>query len=130
MSAVEVLAFDIADKVDGELLEQRSRFAGEFVALMFLLADRQDTDAGIFPVTDDTGVGRAHDGEVGQHFRCTVHVRTNIDQDGQGSLQGGEDLCDSRSMDTGEDAHDNLRYGHCGAGVPGRNQSLGMTVAH
>ena len=81
-SAVEVAAFDIADVIERQLSENFVRDAGRLGPLGVFLTVAQDADARIPNAAHDTGVDLAHDGELDQVLRFTLHICPGINETG------------------------------------------------
>ena len=62
-------AFDVADKVQGQILEQWGGGAGQIVALVFFLADREESNARVLGVEYYARIDVAHDAELREHAR-------------------------------------------------------------
>src|SRR5262249_2995367 len=127
-AVVEIAAFDVADEVDRQLLEQREHFFRQLVALALFFADGEQADAGLRLLEDATVIDVAHDGELGEIGRFAVDVGADVDDDGGGTVRSRKDAGERRTIDTGERTEDDLGGGHACAGVAGGNEAGGFAV--
>ena len=85
-AAIDIAAFDVADEVEIQALQQRRRRPRHFVALVVFLADREHSHARPQPAEDDARVDLAHHRELRQHARRAIHVGPHVDHHHRASL--------------------------------------------
>ena len=77
----DIAAFHVSKKVQaGRGLEQLIRLEHQRVALAFLLANRQQTNAGVLVAGHGLHIRRAHQGKALQEFRAVVGVGPHVGQ--------------------------------------------------
>src|SRR5690606_28373538 len=124
----DVVAFDIAAEVQRAAAQQLGRLFDDLVALDDFFADVQQTDGGIVAVVDRLGQGRAHDGELQQVFGGAVDIGAQVEHGGgpAGLVRDGRG--DGRTVDAVQRFEHIARNGHPGAGIAGRDTSVGAAV--
>lgn len=123
--AKEVMAFDIADEVNGSLLAEFIGFEGQFIAFDGLGADAQDADTGLSTTEDLPGVDMAHDGVLEEMHRFTVNVRPGIEQN-KVVFRCRDDRGDAGSFDARKGSQLESGRGDNTAGVARRNDGLSV----
>ena len=76
----QVMAFDVADEIQVQLLAELEGFQGQFIAFGVLGADAEDADAGILVAENLPGVDAAHDGVMRQVQGFALDVGAGIEQ--------------------------------------------------
>ena len=127
---VKIAAFHVADKIHGELLEQRQRFARQLIPLVFFLADGEQPDAGPLHPEDDAVVGFAHHRKFHQVMRLAIHVRAHVEQHGGRALGGGENLGDGGPVHAFQCPQHDFGGGHHRAGVAGADHAVRLALMH
>ncbi len=119
---------DVPDKADPVRGKQLVGLADEPVALLRLLADREQTDLRVGEVQDLLGEDRPHVRELEQVLGTRVGVRAGVDQDRRPASRRDR-RGDGGPGDLGQAA--DLEQAGCehGAGVPRRHDDVGLAVA-
>jgi hypothetical protein len=126
---VDVAAFDIADEVERQTLDEGESLSGKLVAFAFFFADGEQADAGTGDLEHGTRVELAHDGELGEVLWATVDIGANIEQYAGGSGGGGQDSGQGGAIDAGERAENHFGRDHGGTRVAGGQETGGVALA-
>src|SRR5215472_7732022 len=82
-AVVEIAAFNVANKVQPEVLNHGESLAGKIVSFNLFFADREQAHAGFLYAKDGTAVDLAHHRELRQIMRLGVHVGAHVNHDGR-----------------------------------------------
>src|SRR6267154_1151922 len=127
--AVENIApLDVADEVEGCLLEHPPRLARELVSLAVLFADAHQADARRGDPQDLTGIKMSHDRELHQMLGPAVDVGADVEPYGRAG-QIGDDGAERGALDPLQNPADHFHRGHDGAGVAGAHHPLSAPFA-
>ena len=133
VSVVKVTAFDIAEEIQRQRLDELEGITGKVVPLGLFFADRQQSHpriagGGKASAEDRTEVNVSHDGELLKVLRLAIDVRAHVQHD-RGSLGGGgKNVGKRRTIDPGNDAENHLGRDHGGSGISSRDETGGGTV--
>ena len=123
----EVVAFDVADEIEVDLLAEFAGFHGQLGAFVGLGAVAQNADAGRLVAENLAGVNAAHDGEfeevAGAAFDAGAGIKEN-----EFIFRGGNDGGDAGTVQAGQGAQSDGGGGDNPAGVAGRNQGVGLAL--
>ncbi len=101
----------------------------QLVALLGLLADREQADGRVRAVEDQLGEDRAHVAELEQVLGAVVGVRPTVEQHRHAVAQRDRDG-DRRPLDARQAPEVEQPGGEHRAGVPGRDDRVGVAVRH
>ena len=123
----EVAALDVPDEAKRARLEQRMGFTDELVALLRLLADREERDGRALDLERVLGEDGAHVGELEQVLGARVGVGARVEQHAR-AVRARERDRDRRTMDSGKPADLDEPRGQESAGVAGRERHVGLAL--
>ena len=113
-------------KPTGAALEQPVRFARELVALVRLLADRQQPDARALDAQHETRVGLAHHGELHEVRRAALDAGARVDEHGRPGLRSGMTAASAGRSTPGIMPKALARRHDRRPGVPGADERVGL----
>ena len=129
-AAQQVAALGVAGEVEQTVLAQETvRLDRQLVALLVLLADREQAHLGPAHVEELLAEHRAHVGELQEVLRARVGVRAGVEQDAR-ALARRERNGDRRPQHTRQPAQVQQAGGQHRAGVAGRDRRVGRSVGH
>src|ERR1700733_7230496 len=99
IASINIAPFHVADKVNGERLEQRSGGARQFVALVLFFTNGKQPDSGSLGVEDYPRVDVAHHGELREHARRAIDIGAYIDHNHRCAFECGKGGCHRRPVD-------------------------------
>src|SRR4051812_10504572 len=130
LAVVDIAPFDVADEIDGQLLQQLIGLACNLVALAFFFANGKQPDAGPGSAKHAAEINLAHHCELLEVVRLAVDVSSDVEQSGNGTDRG-RDYSDERgAVNARQTAKHHLCRGHGRAGVSGANECGGLSIAH
>ena len=127
--AARDVAFDKAMKVAAAQLAQRGRRLTQLImAFLFLAADIQEADMGMRDAANDGGEDRPHQRELDQVLRVAFDVGAEVEH-AAFTRPGWQARDHRRPADALQHPQGDFRHRHQGAGIAGRDDAIGLTVA-
>src|SRR5689334_15356200 len=102
--AINIAAFNITQKVDGEPLEEIERLACEFVAFAFFFADGKQSHSRSFDAKHAAEVNVAHHRELFEIVRLAVDICSDVEQRANGTDRSWNDRHQSWPIDARQSA--------------------------
>ncbi len=99
------------------------------MALELLAADIEQCDPGRHTAKHGAGKISAHEGKLDKIFRIAFDIGAKVEHH-RLAARGRQDGGDGRTVDARHHAERNLRHRHQRAGIPGRDDSPGLPIAH